>query len=145
MSPYRLILYHKHPSSGRTLFLRLGETVCQFAGLSAEARVVESHIGGDQVKQELTGHLADWIAEAEQRLNLESGSLTLDREFDVAVEDADQLLQIYLVRFTAIDPPLEQLAAQSGKFLALTDARRLPPPELELLRLAYTAIMDELA
>ncbi|MGC8713495.1 MAG: hypothetical protein ACP5RH_13990 [Leptodesmis sp.] len=77
-SNYRLILYHKHPSSGRTLFLRLHETVCQFDGLSTASRVVESY-----------------------------------------------------------------LAEHAGKFIALTEARRLLPTELELLRLAYSIIMDD--
>lgn len=145
LSNHRLVLYHKHPSSGRTLFLRLDQTVCQFEGLSAEARVVESHIGGSQVSEETVELLSDSLAKAEQRLGLASGSLTVDREFDVAVDDSNQLLQIYLARFTTTDPPIDQLAEQAGKFIALTDARRLPPTELELLRLAYTAIMDELA
>lgn len=140
-SDHRLILYHKHPSSGRTLFLRLNETVCQFEGISAASRVVESHVGGNEVQVDLS----DLLTDAEQRLGLSSGTLKIDREFKVSVDDADTPVQIYLARFTTIDPPQEQLVEQSGKFVSLTESRRLPPTELELLRLAYSTIMDDLS
>jgi hypothetical protein len=140
VSDRRLILYHKHSSSGRTLFLHLNGSVCQFDGLSAAARIVESHVGGNQVHEDLS----DLLTDAEQRLGLAGGTVEIDREFSVAIVDADTPLHIYLARFTAIDPPQERLAEYGGKFMALTEARRLPPTELELLRLAYSTIMDDL-
>ncbi len=138
-SNYRLILYHKHPSSGRTLFLRLHETVCQFDGLSTASRVVESHVGGNQVND----NLSDLLTDAEHRLGMANGTLTIDREFNAVIDDADTPIQIYLARFTTIDPPQDHLAEHAGKFIALTEARRLLPTELELLRLAYSIIMDD--
>jgi hypothetical protein len=138
-SDCRLILDHKHPSSGRTLFLRLDETVCQFDGISPSSRVIESHVGGNQVKDDLS----DLLADAEQRLGMSSGTLEIDREFNVSIDNENTPIQVYLARFTAIDPPQEQLAEREGKFIAMTDARRLPPTELELLRLAYSAIMED--
>jgi hypothetical protein len=142
MSPNaRLILYHKHSSSGRTVFLRLNDTVCQFEGIPTAAQVVESHLGGNQVQEDVT----QLVTDAEQHLGMPQGTLTIDPEFKAAIADAETSLQIYLARFTAIDAPEEQVADQDGKFIALTEARRLPPTELELLRLAYTAIMDDLA
>jgi hypothetical protein len=139
MSSHRLILYHKHPSSGRTLFLRLDETVCQFDSISPSSRVVESNVGGNQVKDDLS----DLLADAEQRLGMSSGTLEINREFNVSIDNENTPIQVYLARFTAIDPPQEQLTEREGKFIAMTDARRLPPTELELLRLAYSAIMED--
>jgi hypothetical protein len=140
VSNRRLVLYHKHSFSGRTLFLNLNGTVCQFDGLSADSRIVASHVGGNQVSEDVSELLAD----AEQRLGLAGGTVELDREFRVAIADAGTPIQIYLARFTTVDPPYEQLAEQDGKFIALMDARRLPATELELLGLAYSTIMDEL-
>lgn len=140
-SDHRLILYHKHSVSGRTLFLRLDGMVCQFDGISSASQVVESHIGGDQVHDDLSALLTD----AEQRLGISDGSLEIDREFNVSIEDSEMPVKVYLARFTATDPPQEQMEEQAGKFIALTEARRLPPPELELLQLAYSAIMDDLS
>lgn len=142
MSSSRLILYHKHNSSGRTVFLRWQDTVCQFEGIPATAKIIASQIGGKQVQEDVS----PLITAAEQQLGLSPGSLQLDPEFKatIATEDESEL-PIYLAQFTAIDAPAEQLAEVDGKFIALTDARRLPPPELELLRLAYTVIMDDLS
>ncbi len=139
LSDHRLILFHKHPSSARTLFLRLNETICQFDGISSTSRVVEKHLGEDQVKEELSELLTD----AEQRLGMSKGSLEINRDFKVIIDDSDSPIQVYLARFTTLDAPEEQLAEQGGKFIAITEARRLPSIELELLRLAYSAIMDD--
>ena len=139
LSDNRLILFHKHPSSGRTLFLRLGETICQFDGISAASGVVEKHIGENQMKE----NPSELLMDAEKRLEMSRGSLEIDRDFDVIIDDSDTPIQIYLARFTALDAPEEQLAERGGKFIAITEARHLPPTELELLRLAYSAIMDE--
>jgi hypothetical protein len=122
------------------MFLQLNETVCQFGGISSASRVVESHLGENQVNDDVSELLMD----AEQRLGMPNGSLEMNREFNVAIDDSGTPIQIYLVQFTATDAPQEQLAEQSGKFIALTEARRLLPTELELLRLAYSAIMDDL-
>ncbi|NJL82697.1 MAG: hypothetical protein HC890_06575 [Chloroflexaceae bacterium] len=40
--PDRLVIYHKHPSSGRTLFLRLNGSICHFERLSPAAQVIET-------------------------------------------------------------------------------------------------------
>ena len=134
-SDHRLILYHKHPSSGRTLFLRLDKTICQFEGIYSTSRVVEKHLGEDQVTEDHSELLTD----AEQRLGISQGSLEID---NVIIDDSDTPIQVYLARFTTLDAPEEQLVERGGKFIAITEARRLPPNELELLRLAYSAIMD---
>ena len=137
-SDHRLILYHKHPSSGRTLFLRLHETICQFDGISSASPVVEKHFGEDQVTEDLSELLTD----TEQSLGMSKGILEIDRDFKVIIDDSDTPIQVYLARFTTLDAPEEQLVERGGKFIAITEARRLPPNELELLRLAYSAIMD---
>ena len=138
-SDHRLILYHKHPSSGRTLFLLLYKTICQFEGISSTYRVVEKHLGEDQVTEDHSELLTD----VEQSLGMSKGSLEIDRDFKVIMDDSVTPIQVYLARFTTLDAPEEQLVEQGGKFIAITEARRLPPNELELLRLAYSAIMDE--
>lgn len=137
-SDRRLILYHKHPSSGRTQFLRLDGTICQFEGISSASRVADSWIGDSQMQKDVSQLLAD----AEQRLEMPNGTLEIDRDFEVSLDDSDTPVRVYLARFTTLDPPEEKLAEKAGKFIALSEARRLPPNELELLRLAYSAIMD---
>ncbi len=139
MPDHRLIMYHKHPSSGRTLFLRLNGTVCHFANLSPQATIADYQTGAEQVFE----YPPTLLTDAEARLGLTSGTLVIDRELTAKVTEADRLLDIYLARFKVTDPPFEQIAALDGKFIAITEARSLPPAELELLRLAYSVIMDD--
>ena len=46
-----------------------------------------------------------------------------------------------LARFTAIDPPFSAAEQLGGAFIDLTQARGLPPLELDLLRRAYEVIL----
>jgi hypothetical protein len=119
----------------------VNETVCQFDGIPTTSYIVKSQLGGNQIEDDRSNVLID----AEQRLEMSNGTLKLNHEFNVTIADTDMSIQILLAQFATIDPPEAQLATKAGKFIALTDARRLPPVELELLRLAYSAIMDDLA
>ncbi|MFB2878316.1 hypothetical protein [Floridanema aerugineum] len=133
----RFILYHKHPTSARVLFLRLNGTVCQFDGLPPGTKVAESSLEGVVA----TG-LDEAIAYNEQKLGLASGSLKIETEFWAKVDSPEDAINVYLAEFTATDPPHEQMAELEGKFIALAEGRRLDPTELELLRLVYSFLMD---
>jgi hypothetical protein len=43
--------------------------------------------------------------------------------------------------FTSIDPPFAAAEAIGGRFIAITEARGLPPVELDLLRKAYEILI----
>lgn len=131
----RVILYHKQKTSARTLFLTLNETVCLFDGLPPLATVLD-----EDYRSPLALHPAAPLAQTEQRLHLPAGSLEAEGDFQVWVDTPNGPLAVLLARFTAIDPPRE--AVPLGRFIALTEARSLPPAELELLRRAYAVIME---
>lgn len=133
----RFILYHKQATSARVLFLRLNGTVCQFDGLPEGSHIVESSLEGEVV----TG-LDEAIAHTEQKLNLANGSLKIETEFWAKVDAPEDAINVYLVQFTTIDPPHQQIADIEGKFIAITEGRSLPPVELELLQLVYSFLMD---
>ncbi|MFB2836388.1 hypothetical protein [Floridanema evergladense] len=133
----RFILYHKHPTSAKLLFLRLNNTVCQFDGLPSESQVVESSLEGVVA----TG-LDEAIAHIEQKLTLSAGTLKIEPEFWAKVDSVADTINVYLVEFTTTDPPGEKMEELEGKFIALAEGRRLGPIELELLRLVYSFLMD---
>jgi len=134
----RFILYHKHPTSARVLFFRLNDTVCHFEALPSESKVGESNLEAGQIAADFE----EAIAHTEQKLGLANGTLEIETDFLAKVDRADDPINIYLARFTTTDPPHEQIEDLEGKFIALTEARRLPPVELELLRLVYSFLMD---
>lgn len=131
----RLIFYHKQATSARTLFLRFGHTVCAFEALSPLAQLTEA-------SSQVVLHPSSLLQQAEQNFDLPNGSLELDTGFHAKVMIPEtELITIYLVRFTAIDPPFERVNRLKGRFISIMDARDLPAIELQLLRIAYTAIM----
>ncbi len=137
----RTILYHKQSTSARTLFLLLDGTVCQFGGLPALSEVLEAE-DTRLAPQTVALHPGSLITQAEQRLTLPSGSLKADGEFQASVDTPQGIVPMFLARFTQMDPPREAVAVHGGRFIAITEARALPRPELELLRRAYAVIME---
>jgi hypothetical protein len=135
MANNRVILYHKHPSSARTLFLRVNGTVCLFDGLPEKIEGIEN----DRERGEIARSI---VSPAEQRLGLPDGSLEIEREFLAEVETENEPIPTYLARFTGIDPPVEAIAGREGEFIAITQARSLPAGELQLLQMAYSFIME---
>lgn len=140
MSDSRLIIYHKHKFSGRTLFLRLNGTVCQPGGLPEGSQITDSKISTEQT----VDVPPQFLPGVEQQLGLSSGALKIDHEFQATVDGTGESpIEVYLAYFPTVDTPHEEVADREGKFIAITEGRRLPPAELELLRLAYSIIMDD--
>lgn len=138
MNPPRLILFHKQSTSARTRFMRHADgSVCAFAPLSPQAQLVTP---GEEAGT-LISHPAPLVRAAEQRLGLPAGALEPEAAFRCAVRCPAGETEVYLARFTAIDPPFAAAEAAGGAFIDLTQARGLPPLELALLRLAYERIL----
>ena len=137
MQPPRAILLHKHRTSARTRFLRGPHGVCFPLPLPSLSQRVESDETPDVVAHpaSLLKPLADWLG-----LPLEA--LELEREFFEVVETPEGRGPIYLVAFTAIDPPFDAAEKQQCRFISLMEARDIKPPELELLRIAYETVLE---
>ena len=140
MEKDRVILYHKQPTSAKISFLRLNGTVCQWGGLPSGAKMVSCQIEDDE--QPTTPAPKDLISTIEQQLKLTPGILTLETPFQAIVAAEDDEFNVYLAGFTTTDAPHEQVAEIEGKLIAVTEARRLPPVELELLKQVYAFLMD---
>lgn len=136
----RVIMYHKYPTSALTQFLMQDDGICLPGHLPKLAQLADA----DTTKVEkvvahpspLLRHVAEWLA-------IPLDQLELDEEFCETVDVAGGPLTIYLARFSSIDPPLEAAERIGGRFIVLTEARGLPPAELDLLRHAYTVIMED--
>lgn len=137
MQSTRLIMYHKHNTSARLRFLKLSYGgVCGFDPLPTLSQLLD-----DQPKEAVTTHPAAYISEAVQRLGISSDELEIDSEYKAFVDVPDGVVQVFLARFTGIDPPFDAAEAQGGEFVDLTQARDVTQVELELLRKAYEVVM----
>jgi hypothetical protein len=134
----RLIMYHKQSTSARTRFLKLAYGgVCGFAALPPEAMIDEAPGASAKV----VTHPAAVLRDAEVHLGLPSGSLEAEQGFRCAIAVGARRTEVFLARFTSMDPPFETASAHGSTFIDLTQARGLPPIELELLRRAYERIL----
>ncbi len=134
----RLLIYHKQATSGRTRYLQWGGTsVCAFSPLPDLSAVMESP--PEVVPLAPPEGL---LVRAAELLQIKPEELELELEFREYVDTPAGPVPVLLVALTTIDPPFDKAAAVDGKFIALTEARHLPPVELELLRRSYCCIME---
>jgi hypothetical protein len=131
----RLILVHKQKTSARTRFLMFADSVLAFAPLPAPAQLFGE--AGETVCPHPSAHLRA----AEGRLGLASGTLEAVPEFHALVDTPTGSVSVLLAGFTSIDPPFAAAEAIGARFAAITEARHLPPVELELLRRAYEVLV----
>ncbi|MEZ5671655.1 MAG: hypothetical protein R3E08_04415 [Thiotrichaceae bacterium] len=133
----RLIMYHKQATSARTLFLRRHGSVCAPGPLPQLSQYIE-----ELEDLPVITHPAALLTQTENLLAVPTGTLQIEAEFRAQVDTPDGLVTVYLARFTTIDPPYQEVEQHEGKFIALTEARSLPGVELQLLRQAYSFIME---
>lgn len=137
----RLIVYHKQATSARLRFLRFADhTVCGFGALPPLAVVVDAAEMA-QFDPAVVPHPAPLAVRMERELALAAGSIALDPEFMARIDVPGGPVTVYAAYLTTIDPPFAAAQAQGGVFIDLTQARDLPPPELELLRRVYSHVL----
>ncbi len=134
----RVILFHKQSTSARTRFLRFdgSSSICAFEPLPANAILRDRGAVDDAPL-----HPGAAVSAAERELGLDRGGLEAEAEFSAVAEADGEPIPVFLVRFTATDPPFDLAEAHRGTFIDLTQARGLPEIELALLRRAYEAVL----
>lgn len=131
-------MYHKQSTSARILFFALNGSVCHLNALPTDAKIVDSNIEGDQVIE----YPKNLMLNVKKQFGISSNILEIETTFQVIANSENLELDIYLAKFTTVDPPREQLAHLGGKFITIIEARPLPSVEVELLGLAYSFLMD---
>jgi hypothetical protein len=142
MAGTRVIFYHKHHTSARTRFLVMQHGgVCAPDPLPTLSQIIEKEVGAADDPDKVALHPAAPIRAVEQGLGLASGDVEPQGSFRVKVDAPGGEIQIFLARFTAIDPPFDLAERIEGRFIDLTQARGLCQTELEMLRSAYEYIL----
>jgi len=139
----RVIFYHKTPASGKTCFMKhaSGE-VCSFEKLPGLSQIVDP---GDNsyIEKDIIIHPNLILQYASTVMNIEQDNMEIISDYQQKIDTPGNCLSIYLARFTTIDPPLSAVKSIGASFISLTEARGLSDVELELLRRAYTVIMED--
>jgi hypothetical protein len=138
----RFILFHKHGTSARTRFLCFsGQSVLFPQPLPELAQRFDETLPRPP-QSVVEQHPAMLLQQLAAALEIEEGELELETEFEERVDIPGEVVRIYLVRFTAIDPPFDLAERLAGRFIDLTQGRGLRDIELLLLRRAYEVIME---
>lgn len=133
---YRVILYHKQATSARTRFVRFADNTVFACGPVAKLAQ-----GNDELVSKTVVHPAVAMQQTESLLGLPTESLRAESAYQHNVEVPGGSVQILLAEVTTIDPPFDAVAKQGARFIDLTEARGLPPVELEMLRHAYELVL----
>lgn len=138
LADLRVILYHKHFTSARTVFLRHAHGgVSMPQPLPTLATVLEE----DEEAAANAVHPASLAQVLCRYLDLPPDSIEINAEFAAQVDTPGRLVPVYLARFKAVDPPQDKFTGRGGRFCTLTELRGGVPAEMELLRRAYQAVL----
>ena len=132
----RLVILHKQSTSARVRYLSFGESVLAFAPLPDL-----SALRPEEYPAEVRFHPAAAVRAAEKRLALNEGELEPVADFCAWVDTPAGDQAILLAACTTIDPPFAAAEAVGGKFIAITEARRLPEIERDILRRTYEHVI----
>jgi len=139
-APARMILVHKQRTSAMIRFLRYGNGIIAPEPLPKLAQVVDEDDQVDEAAVVL--HPAVLIKAVADTLGLQGDDIELESDFCAHVDTPDGVASVYLGALKSIDPPFDAAKRIGARFIAITEARDLPPAELKLLRSAYTCVME---
>jgi hypothetical protein len=135
LSP-RLILLHKHGTSGRVRFLCLSAGVVAFSPLPAL-----SAIRDEDYSPKIQVHPIAVVREAEIHLGLPEGAIEPVADFSAWVDTPQGDVPVLLAAFTGIEPPFTAAERTHSRFIAITESRQLTEVERNLLRRAYEHVL----
>ena len=132
----RLLLLHKHKTSGRVRFLCFSAGVVAFSPLPALAALRD-----EGYSPKIRMHPTAIVREAEIHLGLAEGAIEAVAEFAAWVDTPEGDVPILLAAFTGIDPPFAAAERTRSRFIAITESRQLSEVERNLLRRAYEHVL----
>ncbi len=134
-----IILYYKGDISALTLFcLQQDGHIC-FPPLPKLSSFIEED---KKIPQSMNLFPVTLIKKINEQLKLDDDLIAAEPGFYQQVETPDGIRTVYLARFKVLDPPHKLLAERNCKLLPLTALRGRMPAEMELLRSAYTQLME---
>lgn len=134
-----LILYYKGDISALTLFCQQDNGSVCFPPLPKLSIALDE----DEVSpQPVNLFPTNLINKVNTQLKLDDDLLVAEPGFYQQVETPQGIAIVYLARFRLLDPPHQLMAKRHCKMLSLTGLIGRPPAEMELLRRAYTLVME---
>lgn len=139
-SSQRLLLFYKGDISALILFAQQANgSVCFPEPLPVLSSALEPE---NQVTSKVSLHPGMLLNSLNQRLNLDNDILHIEPGYSEQIDTPAGIVTVHLARFKLLDPPHSMMQAQDCRMRTLPELRRQPPAEMELLRRAYTHLME---
>jgi hypothetical protein len=134
-----IMLYYKGDISALTLFCQFENGGICYPPLPKLSSILEE---GEAKPEIMDLYATKLITELNQDWQLDDDLLVSEPGFYQQVETANGIVTVYLARFKVLDPPNDIVKANKAKLLRLTELVGRLPTEMELLRRAYTSLME---
>jgi hypothetical protein len=136
----RIILFYKGDISALTLFVQHPHgSICAPQPLPKLSAALEP---GAPFPSGIIQHPAPLVRCIAETLGFPDDLLAAQPGFCERVETPSGVVTVFMGRFMLLDPPHALLRERHCRLLTLTELRRQPQVELELLRRAYAAVME---
>jgi len=134
-----IMLYYKGDISALTLFCQFEDGGICFPPLPKLTSILDE---GETQPEIMDLHGTKLIQQVNDQWQLDDDLLVSEPGFYQQIETPSGIATVYLARFKVLDPPMECVEANNAKLLRLTELVGRLPTEMELLRRAYTALME---
>ncbi len=139
MANNHLILYYRGDISALTLFCQQPTGSICFPPLPALSEVVEED---EMTAQDDISVPTLQIKALREKYQLDEDFLVADSDYYQQVSTPQGIVNVYMARFKVLDPPYQELSAHTLELKTITDLMGRPPAEMELLRRAYTCLIE---
>ena len=134
-----IILYYKGDISALTLFCQQADGNICFPPLPKLSAALDENALTPQPVSLFPNEL---VKAVNVQLGLDDDLLVAEPGYYQQVETPDGIVLVYLARFSLLDPPHQLMAERQCRMQPLTGLIGRPPAEMELLRRAYTLVME---
>lgn len=137
---YRLILCYKGDISALTLFAEQADgNICFPNKLPLLSSPIEPE---DYQATKISLLPSVLINRINQQFDLPNDLLRTESGFNEQIETPKGIITVYLARFNLLDPPHKLMQAKGCLLKTLPELRGKSPSEMELLRRAYSYLME---
>ncbi|MGZ0076666.1 hypothetical protein ACH5Y9_16835 [Methylomonas sp. BW4-1] len=138
---HRLLLMYKGDISALTLFAQqAGGSVCFPQSLPPLSVAFDEDATVNDGK--ITVHPATLVNAINRLLGFDNDLLYAEAGFKEHVDTPKGTVTVYMARFKLLDPPHRLMQSLGCHMRTLPELRGRPPAEMELLRRAYTKMME---
>jgi hypothetical protein len=139
LDDYRLILYYKGDISALTLFLQQDSSICFPKKLPFLSSPIEP---SDFQLSKVSLFPVILVNAINKQLQLPNDLLKVDAGFNEQIETPKGITTVYMARFMVLDPPHKLIQSRGCYLKTLPELRGSHPAEMELLRRAYSYLME---